>query len=274
MRITTDDGVGLEVDVRGDGPPLLIVHGFGGAADDFADHRDALARTHRVVTFDHRGHGRSEGPDHVEYSLERLRHDVLLLADALELDRFRLLTYSMGGMAARRIPLEHPERVEALVLMSTCGGPIPMLDPEVLDLGAQLAEEQGMAAVKRVLDDSDPLHTPATQRLLRERSGYAEYLEWKWSSLAQPMYAAMLREMSRQPDDHEALRALRCPTLVIVGELDGQFLEPCRRLAAVIPGARLVVLPGAGHSPQFETPELWRAALLEFLAGVDEGAAV
>lgn len=272
MRITTDDGVGLEVDVRGTGPPLLIVHGFGGAADDFADHRDELARTHRVVTFDHRGHGRSEGPAHVEYSLERLRHDVLLVADRLEIHRFRLLAYSMGGMAARRIPVDHPDRVETLVLMSTCGGPIATLDSELLDMGARLAEEQGMTALKRLLDERDPLHTPATQRLLRERSGYAEYLEWKWSSLAQPMYAAMLREFSRQPDDHDALRSVRCPALVIVGALDAQFLEPCRRLADVIPEAELVVLPDAGHSPQFETPGAWRAALVEFLSRLDQRA--
>ena len=82
MRVTTDDGVGLEVRVEGEGPGLVLVHGFGGAKEDFADHVPALARRARVVTFDHRGHGESDGPDDVgAYSLDRLAADVLTVAE-------------------------------------------------------------------------------------------------------------------------------------------------------------------------------------------------
>src|SRR6476646_8745277 len=62
MRITIDDGVGLAVEVDGEGPGLLLVHGFGGAKEDFADHVPRMARTHTVVIFDHRGHGASDKP--------------------------------------------------------------------------------------------------------------------------------------------------------------------------------------------------------------------
>ncbi|MCZ7535297.1 MAG: alpha/beta fold hydrolase [Acidimicrobiia bacterium] len=97
MRVTAGDGVGLEVDVRGEGPGLMLVHGFGGAKEDFYDHVDVLAATHTVVTFDHRGHGASDKPhDHETYTLERLRDDVLAVGDAVGLGSFRLLGHSMG----------------------------------------------------------------------------------------------------------------------------------------------------------------------------------
>src|SRR5437868_11027576 len=120
MRITTDDGVGLAVERAGDGPGLLLVHGFGGAKEDFADHVPALARDHTVVVFDHRGHGKSDKPANRDaYSVERLVSDVLAVADAADLSTFRLLGHSMGGMVARKVVLRAPERVEALVMMDS-----------------------------------------------------------------------------------------------------------------------------------------------------------
>src|SRR5947208_1525011 len=99
LRVTTDDGVGLAVEVAGDGSGLLMMHGFTGAKEDFTDHLDAFARHSRVVIFDHRGHGASDKPrDVAAYSLDRLASDTLAVADALGLDRFRLLGHSMGGM--------------------------------------------------------------------------------------------------------------------------------------------------------------------------------
>ena len=134
MRVTMDDGIALEVTDTGSGPGLLLVHGFGGAKEDFADHVDALAARHRVVTFDHRGHGESDGPpDPGAYSLDRMAADVLGVADAIGIDAFRLLGHSMGGMVARRVVLGAPERIDALVLMDTSAGPVPCLDPDLVD---------------------------------------------------------------------------------------------------------------------------------------------
>jgi pimeloyl-ACP methyl ester carboxylesterase len=82
------------------------------------------------------------------------------------------------------------------------------------------------------------------------------------------MYVAMLQEMLDQPDRLDALRSLAVRTLVIVGEQDTPFLGPSRRMADAIPGARLAVIPDAGHSPQFEAPEAWAKELLAFLAEV------
>lgn len=268
MRVETDDGLGLDVDVRGTGPGLVLVHGFGGCAEDFADHRDAFAESYSVVTFDHRGHGRSDGPAEVDYSLDRLGADVLCVASHVGLERFHLLGYSMGGMVARRLALRVPERLLSLVLMNTCGGPTPMMDADLFEAGAALIEADGMTALKAVMDDADPLGSPAFRRLVDERPGYPEFLRWRWEALSPTMYASMLRQLPSQPDDYHALRGSQLPVLALVGEDDREFFEPTRRLADVIEGARFVALPGAGHSPQFETPDQWFGAVSGFLEDV------
>jgi pimeloyl-ACP methyl ester carboxylesterase len=274
MQITTDDGVTLEVLEAGAGPALLLVHGFGGAKEDFTDHVDALAARHHVITFDHRGHGESDAPDDpAAYSLDRLAADVLAVADALDVERFQLLGHSMGGMVARRVVLADAARVEALVLMDTSPGPVPGIDRDVVEMAAIIGLEQGKDTLKPLLDEAATLDTPAYLRLLAERPGYREFEDYKWASLSVVMWATLVREIASQPDELALLASLSCRTLVIVGEQDGPFLEPSRQMAATIPDAELVIVPDAGHSPQFENPQAWFMALDEFLRTPTERAA-
>ena len=268
MRVTVDDGVALATVVAGspDAPGLLLVHGFGGAKEDFADHLDALARDHRVVTFDHRGHGESDAPDDpAAYSLDRLAADTLAVAEATGLHHLRLLGHSMGGMVVRRVVLSHPERVAAMVLMDTSPGPPPGLDPELIAFGVEIVKEHGMGELKRVQDELDPLGSPSYRRLLAERPGYREYAERKWASLSPVMWKQLVVEIVTQPHQLVDLAGVRLSTLVIVGDEDEVFVEPCRQIAGTVPGAELAVIPTAGHSPQFENPADWFAALHGFL---------
>jgi pimeloyl-ACP methyl ester carboxylesterase len=267
VQVRTDDGVTLEAIVEGRGPGLVLVHGFGGAKEDFADHVDALARDHTVVTFDHRGHGASDKPDDVaRYSFERLRADVLQVADAAGLDRFRLLGHSMGGMVARRIALQHPQRVEALVLMDTSPGPVPGFDAELIEIGALTALDEGKDALKALLDLAQPLETPAHRRLLAQRPGYLEFTERKWEALSPVMWAALIREIAYQGDELADMATIDAPVLVIVGEQDEPFLSVSHAMARTIPGASIAVIPDAGHSPQFENADHWFDALDRFLS--------
>lgn len=270
MRILTDDGLELEVCEAGAGPALVLVHGFGGAKEDFSEHVDDLARDHRVITLDLRGHGESDGPVGEEhYSLDRFAADLVCVLDALDLGSCRLLGHSMGGMVVRRFVLAHPQRVDALILMDTSPGPVPGLDREIIDLGVQIANEQGMDELKRVMDAFAPLDTPSYQRMLAERSGYREFGDAKWAALSQGMYTAMMIEIRDQPDQLERLAAVTCPTLVMVGVEDEPFRRVSERMAAMIAGAELVVIPGAGHSPQFENADAWIATMRGFLAALE-----
>jgi 3-oxoadipate enol-lactonase len=269
MRVRTDDGVGLEVDVTGDGPALMLVHGFYGAKEDFADHVARLGEHASVVSFDLRGHGESDKPEvAAAYSFDRMAADALAVADALDLGRFRLLGHSMGGMVARRVVLAHPDRVAALVLMDSSPGRPDDMDPEIMELGAQIALTDGMDELRRVMDAFGTLRTPADDRVRAERPGYVEYGDEKWMATPALAWATLVREMANQPNQLQDMRAIECPTLVIVGEQDTPFVDPSRQMAATIPHAQLDVIPDAGHSPQFENPEAWFTGLDGFLRGL------
>jgi pimeloyl-ACP methyl ester carboxylesterase len=275
MRIATDDGVELVAGVAGEGPGLLLVHGFGGAKEDFTEHLPALAREYTVAVFDHRGHGESDKPgDVAAYSLERLRDDVLQVADALGFASFRLLGHSMGGMVARKVVLAAPERVDAFVMMDTSAGPIPGFDASLVDVAADIALTQGKDALKEVLDMAQALETEAYRRVLSEQPGYQEFVDRKWEMLSAVMWGALARAMAYQSDDLPRLVAeLRCPLLVLVGEQDKPFVRAAAHVVEAIPAAELVTIPDAGHSPQFENPEAWIDALSRFLASVPAPAA-
>jgi pimeloyl-ACP methyl ester carboxylesterase len=269
VRVRTDDGVELEVEIEGSGPGLLLVHGHGGAKEDFADHVERLAQRHTVVTFDHRGHGASGQPDSPEaYSLARMRADTWAVADAVDFARFRVLGHSMGGMVARRLPIEQPDRIDALVLMDTSPGPVPSLVPELVEAAAEIGLVEGKDALKQLLDAAATLETPAYRRLLDERPGYREFQDRKWADTSVVMWSTLAKEIARQPDDLPLLREISCPTLVIVGELDAPFVDVSVEMAGAIPGARLAVLADAGHSPQFENADAWIDVLEAFLSGV------
>ena len=264
------------------GRPLLVVHGFTGAKEDFVEHLPALADAGwHVVAPDLRGHGASDAPgDEESYTLEVLAGDLLDLADALGWGRFALLGHSMGGMVAQTAALVAPERLEALVLMDTCSGPVDF-DRQLAFGAAALVREHGMGALAPLvasLPDGNPLDTAASRQVRETRpsplggddpvASWDAYSDAKLAAASPVMFAAMVPVMLDAGERLGALRRLDLPTLVLVGEQDEAFLEPSRRMAAAIPGARLEVLPGAGHSPQHETPEAWRSAVVGFLGGV------
>jgi 2-succinyl-6-hydroxy-2,4-cyclohexadiene-1-carboxylate synthase len=261
--------VGLEVlEAGGGGRPLLLVHGFCGAKEDFADAVPPLAaRGWHVVAPDLRGHGGSGAPSGTAaYGLARFAADVVALAGALSWPRFTLLGHSMGGMVAQLVALGHPERISGLVLMDTSHGPLDEMDAGLIGLAKAVVAEGGTAAlVKAQAETEGPLDTPAHLRLLAERAGYREFCESKTLAAAGDMWLGTIDEMFTQEDRLAALAGLRVPTLVIVGEQDAPFRPHAERMAAAIPGARLVVIGDAGHSPQFEAPEPWWDALSTFL---------
>jgi pimeloyl-ACP methyl ester carboxylesterase len=252
---------------------LLLVHGFTGAKEDFEDHVDALAaRGWHVVAPDHRGHGNSAKPagEH-NYSMAVMADDMIGVADAIGWDAFVLLGHSMGGMVAQRMATGYPERLRALVLMDTSPVCPDGLDPEVIELAKQVVRDGGMELLVKVQAEmGGPLDTPAHQRLVETRPGYAERGDQLTRNSAPDMWTAIVAEIIEQPDRLDALRDVGVPALVIVGDQDTPFIAHSERMAKTLPAARLAVIGDAGHSPQFEAPDEWFAVVTAFLAEVSE----
>ena len=271
-RLVAAGDVELAIAEAGAGQrPLLLVHGFTGAKEDFTPWLDDLAAGGwHAVAPDLRGHGASFKPSaESDYSFQIMADDMLSLTDALGWDRFVLLGHSMGGMIAQFMACAAADRLDGLILMDTSHGPLTNLDPEMIQVAVSIVRTQGMNALATILaENQGPLDTAAHQRLLKEQDGYAEFEDRKFRATSPGLYCAMAPVFATTADRLDDLRKLPdfLPVLVIVGEQDQPFLAASRAIAAEVGQAELAIIPNAGHCPQFENSEAWWQALSTFLA--------
>ncbi len=269
IRSVRAGDVSLEIAEAGaGGRPLLMVHGFTGAKEDFADCFDRLAeRGWHVVAPDLRGHGASDHPSRPQdYSLDLFEADVLALVDDLGWDRFVLLGHSMGGMISQAIAVHDPGRLDGLVLMDTVPDAPSVGGGAAMFVFKVVARLFGMKAMARLLRKPPPGSPESVKRLYAERPGYGEWARSKVLATSPVMARAVMAELASLADRVPELRSLDLPVLVIAGEHDiPGFVDGSQRMADAIPGATLAVLPGAAHNPQLETPDAWWASLTAFL---------
>jgi 3-oxoadipate enol-lactonase len=273
-RRTDIGGLELSIAEAGAGSPkhLLLLHGFGGAKEDFSEWLDIFAAAGwHAVTFDLRGHGASAHPRGEEYySLNIFKQDLQAVIDHLGWDRFVLFGHSMGGMVAQLYAIESPERLAGLILMGTSHKRPDGIEAELVSLGREVVRAGGTAALLEAQKDfgPGPLDTQAHRRLLARRPDYGEFCDNKLLASSDDMWVALSAEMLSQPDRLSDLEKLAVPTMVIVGSFDETFLQQCGELAGAIPDADFSVIGLAGHCPQFELPEEWWAVVSGFLAGL------
>lgn len=272
-QVTVAGGLDLVIAEAGADQPnkVLLLHGFTGAKEDFTEWLDELAAIGwHAVAYDQRGHGTSAHPaGEAAYSLAIFTDDVRGVADELGWDQFVLLGHSVGGMVAQLFALDQPERLRGLVLMGTSHGPPDGIEAELVSLGQEVVREGGTTALLQAQKDfgPGPLDTAAHRRLVAHRPDYEQFCDAKTLAASDDMWAAVAGEILTQPDRLAALETLAVPTLVLVGSYDEAFLQQSGAMAGAIPGADFAVIYGAGHSPQFETPKEWWAAVSGFLAG-------
>lgn len=269
------NGVELAVEEHGRGTrALVLVHGFTGSRRDFAPRLAALAELGRTLALDLRGHGDSgHARDPASYTLEQLADDVAALLAALELGPCDLLGHSMGGMVALRVALAHPQQVASLVLMDSAARTPDGIPRDTFALARQVARSAGMETLLRLMRERAPEDRgrTAADRRLEAEWGEAYWGEWRlpnFRSMDPEAYAGLGEAILAQPSLLPRLAELRCPTLVLVGEGDANFLSAADELAAGIPGARRADIAAAGHQPQLESPGAWLAALRDHLARV------
>jgi len=250
----------LAYDVRGDGEPLLLVHGWCGARSVWRLQSPVFAKQYRVIAVDLRGHGDSEKPhgDH-EYSIARCADDLARLLDELRLDRAIVVGQSMGTLVAQQLCLDHPARVTALVLAGALAGSPPaggVVGPWVERIAAEI-EAKGFEAY---LQEVVPFwFSPGFDRE-QIKTFTAD------SFKAAPYAAVAFCRAVAGTDLRQRLPEIGAPTLLIVGERDGRTpVAEAEDMNRRIPDAWLKVIKGAGHMANVEKPEEWNRAVLGFL---------
>lgn len=242
-------------------PPLLLVMGLGLCSAAWHTLPSRLAERFRVTVFDNRGVGRSTLAR--GFRIRDLADDAARVLDAAGVERAFVFGISMGGMIAQELALRHPARVRALALGATFGGHFRSRKPT-------LSAARDLVLVSLARLSSSPR---AMARLLVSDEFYAGHPERFRAWLAGQSRArrAVVRRQLIAVALHEAERRLplvRVPTLVLTGDRD-RLVPPenSRRLARLIPGARLVELPGAGHAFPFERADDTVRLLTEHFLG-------
>ncbi len=253
MAMLNRDGVGIYYEVHGEGPPLLLSHGYSATSEMWRGQIEALAKDFKLILWDMRGHGRSDYPeDPAAYSEAQTVADMAALLDTVGAKTATIGGLSLGGYMSLAFHLAHPDRVRALLIIDT--GPGYRND--------EAREGWNRSALKTAVRyETDGLGLlaggSAERRTASHRS--AEGL------------ARAARGMLTQKDARviSSLPTIAVPSLVVVGSNDTPFLAASDYMAAKIPGAKKAVIEGAGHAANIDQPAAFNAALLEFLVAED-----
>ena len=261
LRFTTARlATGLRVHYAEQGEPggetILFLPGYTDSWFSYSRVLPLLPARYHAYAVDQRGHGDSERPDCC-YAVEDFAADVVAFLDAVEAERATLVGHSASCLVARRVAEAHPERVARLVLL---GAPQSLGDNE---------EELELQTAVRALED------PVPAQFARELQGAAAHV-----TLPEAFFEGLVAESLKLParvwkatleglfafDDKAELWRIAAPTLLIWGEWDRWLpREEEHHLGVIIPGARLVVYPATGHSPNWERPERVAADLDAFM---------
>ena len=268
IRHANVNGIHIAYRVQGEGPPLVLVMGYRLSSTAWPEaFVETLARQFTVVTLDNRGTGLSDKP--LEgYAIANMARDLCGLLDELQISRMHLLGYSMGGAIAQEFVRQFPERVSSLILCATmCGGP------------RAIYAKPSIVSVMRDLDGLSPEESARriwkvtySRGYLERHSEIAEAQMRREIAVPTPLHAADLQFQAFAAfDGSKALSNIRCPTLVLTGDLD-ELISPqnSRMMAKLIPGAKLTIIPGRGHRVMWEASDECASSISEFIAAVHD----
>jgi pimeloyl-ACP methyl ester carboxylesterase len=252
--------VRIHYECQGSGPVLLLLHGIGSNSRAFRHQLTELSDAWTVVAWDAPGYGRSDDPSE-PFTLADLADQAVGLLDELEVEQAHVLGVSMGGVIAQLVYHRHSLRVRSLILADTNTG------------GGGLPEPERSARVQGRLEALERLGprgmAEARAPVLLRPDAPADLLADVTDIMAEVRpagYRAAAIALG-QTDVSSLLSRINVPTLVIHGAQDRVVpVETGRMLANSIAGARLVVIPEAGHVANQEQPELFNAAVRQFLA--------
>ena len=250
------NGVKIYYELHGDGPPLLLTHGYSSTSAMWQGQVEALARRYKLALWDMRGHGQSDYPeDPAAYSEALTVGDMAALLDEIGAKSAIVGGLSLGGYMSLAFYRAYPERVEALL---------------IIDTGPGFKKDEAREAWnKRALDTAE--------RFEREGLGVLKSASRERSTVSHrdaTGLARAARGMLTQRDARviELLPDIKVPSLIVVGADDTPFLAASDYMAGKIPGAKKVVIPSAGHAVNSDQPQAFIDAVLPFFGSLPRGA--
>jgi pimeloyl-ACP methyl ester carboxylesterase len=243
------DGVEIYYEVHGEGPVILLSHGYSATSQMWRGQIKALSARHTLVTWDMRGHGQSDYPaDPDAYSEPATVADMLAILDAVGAKTAIIGGLSLGGYMSLAFHLAHPERVRALL---------------IIDTGPGYRNDEARAGWNaNALRTAERYETEGLDRL---SAGTPEMRMSRHRDASGLAKAARGMLTQRDPNVLNSLTRIAVPALVLVGADDKPFLNAADYMAAKIPGAAKVVVADAGHAANIDQPEAFNDAVTAFL---------
>ena len=244
----------------GEGEPLIFASGLNGVARYWQPQVPVFSKRFRVITYDHRG-ACSSDRNQREFSVDGMASDLIALMDALEIERAHLVGLSTGGAIGQTIAIEAPERLDRLVMCSTW----THCDPWFRRLfEARRAMYQQAGAELHAMFHPLWLLPPD---YVNEHDAEIDEERKRAATAAPPVEISVGRINALLGFDRRAgLKSIATPTLIIAS--DNDYITPCyyaKALAKEIPGAKLEIVDGGGHSISKTKPELFNKLVMEFL---------
>ncbi len=261
------DGLTLNTESSGAGPPVVLLHGFTGSTTTWRLLTEVLAPQFEVISIDIVGHGASDSPRSLErYAMRRCVDDLVDALRELGHERAPWLGYSMGARTALQVAVHHPEAVDALVLEGVTPG---VADAE--ERAARVSSDEALAdrierdGLEVFVDFWESISLWNTQAGLAEEAVAAIRSQRMGNTLLG--LANSLRGMGTGAQEalQDRLGEVGVPTLLLTGALDLKFSAIAREMADRIPSARLAPIAGAGHAVHLEDPDVFASAVAGFL---------
>lgn len=256
MPFAPINGIELYYDVHGAGHPLVLLHGVGSNHLHWWQQVPELAKSYRVITFDHRGFGLSKdtnglGPKAFVDDLEAL------LAE-LRIERAVLCGQSMGGITVGGYASRHPERVSALVLSCSGGGFFPVPHSDAFVQAVRGAKSYAQFSRISLEQDAFPQRHPVLCFLFESMARLNDHFN-----------LARLLDLRTLKFDVSPLAKARTPLLLLGAQDDHHSSIALEQIRAAVPGARLQTVPGAGHLAFFEAARVYNRLILDFLSTLE-----
>jgi pimeloyl-ACP methyl ester carboxylesterase len=250
--------VDLAYTVTGSGQPLVLLHGLGGCQDNWELQVPAFAPFYRVITVDLRGHGQSPKPKG-PYRMSQLAADLALLLMRLGARPAHVLGLSLGGAVAQQLAIDEPDLVRSLILVNTLPHFVSKEWRQRL-MGVRRFAAAYLGDMEKIADDVAGRLFPALEQTPLRLEAATRL------ALNDPAaYRATLWAVARF-DVTRLLDLITCPTLVVAGEQATTLpLAPKRALAERLPHGQFLLIPNSAHATPIDQPEVFNAAVLEFL---------